>query len=148
MIQNRDRPKGWKEDDMLTCSGICEITQTNICCKDCEAECGDRCEKTDCEDCFEEDWEVDMERLTARDKYGHAYYPKCFEHPCEGERKCCTYTTKMDCSFEDKVLDKLAAYEDTGLTPLHVGMLKNRMEFLEQELKHYKDLAEQEVSDE
>lgn len=57
-----------------------------------------------------------MNRLTARDKHGHAYYPKCFEHPCDGERSCCTYVAP-ECTFEGKVLDRLAAYEDTGLGP-------------------------------
>ena len=57
-----------------------------------------------------------MNRLTARDKHGHAYYPKCFEHPCDGERSCCTYVAP-ECTFEGKVLDRLAAYEDTGMEP-------------------------------
>lgn len=57
-----------------------------------------------------------MNRLTARDKHGHAYYPKCFESPCEGERNCCTYVAP-ECTFDGKVLDRLAAYEDTGLEP-------------------------------
>lgn len=73
-----------------------------------------------------------MERLTARDSSGHAYYPKCFEHPCEGERSCCTYTAK-DCNFEGNVAERLAGYEDTGLTPDEIAILKNHVELLERE---------------
>ena len=42
----------------------------------------------------------------------HAYYPRCFEEPCYGGG--CKI---KDCPFETAVCDRLAAYEDTGLTP-------------------------------
>ena len=42
----------------------------------------------------------------------HAYYPRCFEEPCYG-RGC----KIKDCPFETAVCERLAAYEDTGLTP-------------------------------
>ncbi|MEG0830680.1 MAG: hypothetical protein RSD88_06975 [Anaerovoracaceae bacterium] len=74
-----------------------------------------------------------MKRLTARDKHGHAYYPKCFEHPCEGERSCCTYTAKNDCKIEWKVLEQLTCYEETGLSPDEVVILKNHAKLLKRE---------------
>ena len=53
-----------------------------------------------------------MKRLTARDEHGNAYYPKCFDEPCNGGG-----CTKNMCDFAVEVCDKLAAYEDTGLKP-------------------------------
>lgn len=55
-----------------------------------------------------------MERLTEWNggQTRHAYYPRCFEEPCYGGgRKI------KDCPFETAVCDRLASYEDTGLTP-------------------------------
>lgn len=42
----------------------------------------------------------------------HAYYPRCFKEPCYGSG--CKI---KDCPFETAVCERLAAYEDTGLTP-------------------------------
>ena len=55
-----------------------------------------------------------MERLTKwnESSYKHAYYPRCFKEPCYG-RGC----KIKDCPFETAVCERLAAYEDTGLTP-------------------------------
>ena len=55
-----------------------------------------------------------MERLTEwnRKQPSHAYYPRCFKAPCYGDG--CKIN---DCLFETAVCDRLAAYEDTGLTP-------------------------------
>lgn len=53
-----------------------------------------------------------MNRLTARDEHGNAYYPKCFKEPCNGGG-----CTKDMCDFSAAVCEKLAAYEDTGLDP-------------------------------
>lgn len=55
-----------------------------------------------------------MERLTEWncEQTRHAYYPRCFEEPCYGSG--CKIE---DCPFETAVCDRLAAYEDTGLTP-------------------------------
>lgn len=53
-----------------------------------------------------------MNRLTARDEHGNAYYPKCFDEPCNGGG-----CTKDMCDFSVEVCNKLAAYEDTGLDP-------------------------------
>lgn len=48
-----------------------------------------------------------MERMTARDPAGNAYFPKCFEEPCGGGG-----CTKDHCEFLDSVCDKLAGYEE------------------------------------
>ena len=55
-----------------------------------------------------------MERLTEwnGEQPRHAYYPRCFKAPCYGDG--CKIN---DCLFETAVCDRLAAYEDTGLTP-------------------------------
>ena len=55
-----------------------------------------------------------MERLTKwnESSYKHAYYPRCFEEPCYGSG--CKIE---DCPFEIAVCERLAAYEDIGLTP-------------------------------
>ena len=55
-----------------------------------------------------------MERLTEWNggQTRHAYYPRCFEEPCYGEG--CKI---KDCPFKTAVCERLAAYEDTGLTP-------------------------------
>lgn len=52
-----------------------------------------------------------MERLTKREN-GHAHSPRCFEEPCGG-MGCRT----EDCEFNVEICERLAAYEDTGLTP-------------------------------
>lgn len=55
-----------------------------------------------------------MERLTEWNKssHKHAYYPRCLKEPCYG-RGC----KIKDCPFETAVCERLADYEDTGLTP-------------------------------
>ena len=55
-----------------------------------------------------------MERLTEwnGEQTRHAYYPRCFKEPCYGDG--CKIN---DCLFETAVCERLAAYEDTGLTP-------------------------------
>lgn len=53
-----------------------------------------------------------MERLTARDNHGHAYFQQCFEEPCNGygcQRDCCDFLTE--------VCERLTQYEEIGLTP-------------------------------
>ena len=58
-----------------------------------------------------------MERLTERNENGkkEAYYPYCFrEDTCDGDgpsEKC------VACALSTKICEKLAEYEDTGLTP-------------------------------
>ena len=58
-----------------------------------------------------------MERLTKREN-GHAHYPRCFEEPCGG-MGCRT----EDCEFKVEICERLAAYEDTGLTPEEINDL-------------------------
>ena len=55
-----------------------------------------------------------MERLTKwnESSYKHAYYPRCFKEPCYGSG--CKI---KDCPFETAVCERLASYEDSGLTP-------------------------------
>ena len=55
-----------------------------------------------------------MERLTEwnGEQPRHAYYPSCFKAPCYGDG--CKIN---DCLFETAVCERLADYEDTGLTP-------------------------------
>ena len=55
-----------------------------------------------------------MERLTQWNvqQPSPAYSPRCFKAPCYGDG--CKIN---DCLFETAVCDRLAAYEDTGLTP-------------------------------
>lgn len=59
-----------------------------------------------------------MERLTKREN-GHAHYPRCFEKPCGG-MGCRT----EDCEFKVEICERLAAYEDTGLTPGEVKSMQ------------------------
>ena len=63
-----------------------------------------------------------MERLTEWNESSHknAYYPRCFEEPCYGSG-----CKLKDCPFETAVCERLAAYEDTGLTPDQVVNAKN-----------------------
>lgn len=53
-----------------------------------------------------------MERLTRRSDTGHAYYPRCFEEPCN--RRC------VDCPFDEAICERLAAYEDSECEPEEV----------------------------
>ena len=66
-----------------------------------------------------------MERLTEwnDEQTRHAYYPRCFEEPCYGGG--CKIN---DCPFETAVCDRLAAYEDTGLSPEKVSWMKEVVE--------------------
>lgn len=50
-----------------------------------------------------------MEKLTARDPAGNAYFPECFKEPCGGGG-----CTKDHCEFLDSVCEKLAGYEEQG----------------------------------
>lgn len=53
-----------------------------------------------------------MDRLTERDeRTGNAYFPNCFEG-CDG--------VCGKCNHETDFCERLAAYEDTGLTPKQI----------------------------
>lgn len=56
-----------------------------------------------------------MERLTRRSVTGHAYYPRCFEAPCDGDG--CKI---RDCLFDNTICERLAAYEDSRRAPEEV----------------------------
>lgn len=83
-----------------------------------------------------------MERLTARHKNGNkeAYYPYCFRpDTCDGDgtsEKC------NRCHFEKAVCERLANYEETGLTPEQIRVLKERDTAKEPEkiIKIYNDI--------
>lgn len=63
-----------------------------------------------------------MERLTKRNEDGTAFYPYCFlNDTCGGmgaSEKCNT------CGHNIGVCERLADYEDTGLTPEEISELK------------------------
>lgn len=64
-----------------------------------------------------------MERMTERSERGNAYYPQCFKEPCEG------MGCKIEqCKFSEAACDRLAAYEDTGLSPEKVSWMKEVVE--------------------
>lgn len=56
---------------------------------------------------------MEKDRLTERDKYGHAYFPECFKEPCLGSG-----CAKEPCELMTKVCEKLAKHEDTGWIPV------------------------------
>ena len=56
-----------------------------------------------------------MERLTRRSDTGHAYYPRCFAEPCNGEG-----CELKDCPCDETICEHLAAYEDSGCAPEEV----------------------------
>lgn len=58
-----------------------------------------------------------MERLTEKHYIGNDHYMKC-----SGENKC--NSSCEDCEELVKIVERLAAYEDTGLTPAEVMELK------------------------
>jgi hypothetical protein len=72
-----------------------------------------------------------MERLTRRSDTGNAYYPRCFEEPCN--RRC------EDCLFDEAICKRLAAYEDTGLDPEEV-LPKDKADEIAMKLMRLADL--------
>lgn len=54
-----------------------------------------------------------MERLTEKHYLADDHYMKCSEN-CDADMDC------IDCPAFDKLIERLAAYEDTGLTPEEV----------------------------
>lgn len=65
-----------------------------------------------------------MERLTERFDNGQAAVMGCGEN-CKYDYKYCGNHYK-DCPEIDKVYERLAEYEDTGLTPAEVQRLKEK----------------------
>ncbi len=57
-----------------------------------------------------------MERLTEKHYLGTDHYMKCSEN-CDVDMGC------IDCPSFDRLVERLAAYEDTGLTPAEVSAL-------------------------
>lgn len=57
-----------------------------------------------------------MKRLTKINENGKAYYPDCFTK-CNG----IGFSAKCDrCEISEKACEALAAYENTGLTPVQI----------------------------
>ena len=72
-----------------------------------------------------------MGRLTRRSDTGRAYYPHCFEEPCN--RRC------EDCLFDETICKRLAAYEDSGCAPEEV-LPKDRADEIALKLMRLADL--------
>lgn len=64
-----------------------------------------------------------MERYTRKHYGENGYYIICSEN--------CETLNCGDCGILDKIVDRLAAYEDTGPEPEEIIELKARMEGLE-----------------
>lgn len=65
----------------------------------------------------------DMERLTERDKNGTAM-AVCCGSECE-YNYCCEASGFSECRGIDDIIDRLAAYEDTGLEPETVSKIRD-----------------------
>lgn len=77
-----------------------------------------------------------MERLTARNENGEAYYKRCYESPCDGTGEACD-----DCNFIDiKVCEALAAYEDNGITPEQMREISDEYRKVCEELAQYRKM--------
>ena len=74
-----------------------------------------------------------MERLTAREESGNAYYPHCFREDTCGGVGCSEHDGF--CEFSERVCEKLAAYEDTNLSPKQVVEMQ-------EELARYKQMED------
>jgi hypothetical protein len=81
-----------------------------------------------------------MERLTAREETGNAYYPHCFREDTCGGAGCAE--KDGSCEFSEKVCEKLAAYEDTNLTPEQVMELDRLYRAKCEELAKYQKLED------
>lgn len=68
---------------------------------------------------------MSVERLTEMHfQKNKGFYMKCSGHCCKEDFSC------EDCDEFCKIVDKLGAYEDTGLEPQEIIELKARMEGL------------------
>ena len=78
-----------------------------------------------------------MNRLTERNMGNYGYYPTCIEK-CHGEgasEKC------DECEFSVKICERLAEYEDTGLTPDQIIEMDKLYSEMAKELGKYKKMA-------
>lgn len=81
-----------------------------------------------------------MERLTEKHYLGTDHYMKCFDN-CDVDMDC------IDCPSFDRLVERLAAYEDTGLEPEEIDMDHEAAETLRQlcrgcDLDRLEELAE------
>ena len=80
-----------------------------------------------------------MERITAINENGRAYYPECFEK-CDG----IGFSAKCDhCKVAEAACERLAAYENTGITPEQICDLDRMYRELATEYGKYKKQEEQ-----
>jgi hypothetical protein len=76
-----------------------------------------------------------MERLTERGELGYAYYPRCFEK-CNGSG----YSSKCDkCDYSEAICNKLAEFEDTGLTPEQIALREDDIKLVSRENKEFRE---------
>lgn len=66
-----------------------------------------------------------MERLTTRSTMGSAYYPYCFREDTCGGVGCSAH--EGFCEFSERVCERLAAYEDTGLAPEQIVKMQEEL---------------------
>lgn len=80
-----------------------------------------------------------MERITAENENGKAYYPTCFAR-CDGAGASgkCNY-----CDFEEKICETIRAYENTGLTPEQIYEISEMYKELATELGKCKKALEE-----
>ena len=77
-----------------------------------------------------------MDRLTARNENGEAYYKRCYESPCDGTGEACD-----NCNFIDEVLcERLAAFEDNGITPEQMREISDEYRKLCEEFAEYRKM--------
>lgn len=81
-----------------------------------------------------------MERLTAREESGSAYYPHCFREDTCGGGRCAEH--RGICEFSEKVCETLAAYEDTNLTPEQIVVMDKLYREKCEELAKYQKLED------
>lgn len=69
-----------------------------------------------------------MKRLTKRDANGAAHRYGC--------RNVCAYCRNCDCDDMAEMVERLAAYEDTGLTPEEIAALRAELDAAKRDIKN------------
>ena len=82
-----------------------------------------------------------MDRYTARNDNGGAYYPKCFEEPCMGMDEALEECKTCKMTFD--IAERLAAYEDFELLPEQLRELDGMYRNVCEKLAEYQKLEEQ-----
>ena len=76
-----------------------------------------------------------MERLTARNEFGDAYYKNCFIGHC-------IQKNRKECDFDQNYCDRLAEYEDLEISPEQVREMDSAYTKLSIEFAKYKKIEE------